>query len=72
MRRCSPTHKCSALFVLKDLVGEQRDLIESTYYPISRFELSFYRNQVRQASMTRSLHLSLSAQDVPALTDSKL
>ncbi|GAA6004275.1 lysophospholipid acyltransferase family protein [Rhodotorula paludigena] len=35
-----------ALFVLKDLVGEQRDLIESTYYPISRFELSFYRNQV--------------------------
>ncbi|GAA5971080.1 hypothetical protein JCM11641_004135 [Rhodosporidiobolus odoratus] len=35
-----------ALHVLKDLVGEQRDLIEPTYFPSSRFELSFYRNQV--------------------------
>ncbi|BGP40730.1 hypothetical protein JCM10450v2_004726 [Rhodotorula kratochvilovae] len=35
-----------ALFVLKDLIGEQTDLIESTFYPRSRFELSFYRNQV--------------------------
>ncbi|GAA5915410.1 hypothetical protein JCM6882_001416 [Rhodosporidiobolus microsporus] len=35
-----------ALDVLKNLIGVQRDLIESTYYPISRFELSFYRNQV--------------------------
>lgn len=35
-----------ALVVLKDLVGQHRDLIEPTFYPISRFELSFYRNQV--------------------------
>ncbi|KPV77785.1 uncharacterized protein RHOBADRAFT_48040 [Rhodotorula graminis WP1] len=35
-----------ALVVLKDLIGEQTDLIESTFYPLSRFELSFYRNQV--------------------------
>ncbi|CDR42043.1 RHTO0S06e09098g1_1 [Rhodotorula toruloides] len=34
-----------ALEFLKDLIGEQTDLIESTYYPISRFELSFWRNQ---------------------------
>lgn len=27
------------------MIGEQTDLIESTYYPISRFELSFWRNQ---------------------------
>lgn len=27
------------------------DLIEPTFYPISRFELSFYRNQVRTAFM---------------------
>ncbi|GAA6017937.1 hypothetical protein JCM10207_002712 [Rhodosporidiobolus poonsookiae] len=35
-----------ALVVLKDLIGEQKDLIESTYYPINRFEISFYRNAV--------------------------
>jgi hypothetical protein len=35
-----------ALVVLKDLIGEHKDLIEPTFYPISRFELSFYRNQV--------------------------
>ncbi|GAA5992372.1 hypothetical protein JCM10908_000451 [Rhodotorula pacifica] len=35
-----------ALLVLKDLIGEQQGLIEPTYHPISRFELSFYRNQV--------------------------
>lgn len=32
--------------MLKDLIGEQQGLIEPTYHPISRFELSFYRNQV--------------------------
>lgn len=46
-----------ALLVLKDLIGEQQGLIEPTYHPISRFELSFYRNQVcacpeSNASMT--------------------
>lgn len=37
----------SALVVLKNEIGEHRDLIEPTFYAISRFELSFYRNQVR-------------------------
>lgn len=37
-----------ALLVLKDLIGEQKGLIEPTYHPISRFELSFYRNQARE------------------------
>ncbi|KAJ3115060.1 hypothetical protein HK098_007075, partial [Nowakowskiella sp. JEL0407] len=31
---------------LKDLVGHRMDLLESVYYPVKRFELSFYRNQV--------------------------
>ncbi|KAJ1568215.1 hypothetical protein HK096_007226, partial [Nowakowskiella sp. JEL0078] len=31
---------------LKDLVGHRTDLLESVYYPVKRFELSFYRNQV--------------------------
>ncbi|GAA5938602.1 hypothetical protein JCM1841_003045 [Sporobolomyces salmonicolor] len=34
------------LLVLKDLIGEKRDLIEPTYHPLDRFQLSFYRNQV--------------------------
>ncbi|CEQ41343.1 SPOSA6832_03065, partial [Sporobolomyces salmonicolor] len=33
------------LLVLKDLIGEKRDLIEPTYHPLDRFQLSFYRNQ---------------------------
>ena len=36
----------SALLVLKDLIGQHKDLIEPTFYPSNRFELSFYRNQV--------------------------
>jgi hypothetical protein len=35
-----------ALAVLSNLIGEHKDLIEPTFYPINRFELSFYRNQV--------------------------
>ncbi|KAJ3412640.1 hypothetical protein HDV05_000451 [Chytridiales sp. JEL 0842] len=35
-----------AVQVLRDLVGERRDLLEKVYYPVKRFELSFYRNQV--------------------------
>ncbi|GAA5865182.1 hypothetical protein JCM1840_003935 [Sporobolomyces johnsonii] len=34
------------LLVLKDLISEKRDLIEPTYHPLDRFQLSFYRNQV--------------------------
>lgn len=40
---------CRALAVLKDLIGEHKNLVEPTFFPISRFELSFYRNQVRRA-----------------------
>jgi hypothetical protein len=42
-------HLCrnSALDVLKPQIGVQRDLVEPTYYPISRFELAFHRNAVR-------------------------
>lgn len=47
----------SALVVLKDLIGEQTDLIESTFYPLSRFELSFYRNQVRSLTRRPLCHL---------------
>lgn len=38
-----------ALAVLSKLVGEHKDLIEPTFYPINRFELSFYRNQVSRS-----------------------
>ena len=37
----------SAVQVLrKDLIGHRTDLLESVYYPVNRFELSFYRNNV--------------------------
>lgn len=35
-----------ALGVLKDLITTHEGLIEPTYSPSNRFELSFYRNQV--------------------------
>jgi glycerol-3-phosphate O-acyltransferase len=35
-----------ALKVLKDLIGERRGLLEPVYYPLKRFELSYYRNQL--------------------------
>ncbi|KAI8810428.1 acyltransferase-domain-containing protein [Cladochytrium replicatum] len=35
-----------ALKGLKGLVGQRGDLLEPVYYPVKRFELSFYRNQV--------------------------
>ncbi|KAI8909284.1 hypothetical protein DFJ77DRAFT_512992 [Powellomyces hirtus] len=31
---------------MKDLIGKRTDLLEPVYYPLKRFELSFYRNQV--------------------------
>lgn len=34
------------LRVLKDLIGERRGLLEPVYYPLRRFELSYYRNQL--------------------------
>jgi len=35
-----------AIQVLKDLVGERKDLLEPVYYALKRFEMSLYRNQV--------------------------
>ncbi|KAJ3016431.1 hypothetical protein HKX48_004039 [Thoreauomyces humboldtii] len=35
-----------AVMQMKDLVGKRTDLLETVYYPLKRFELSFYRNQV--------------------------
>ncbi|KAJ3139084.1 hypothetical protein HK100_012001 [Physocladia obscura] len=35
-----------AIQVLKDLIGQRTDLLEPVYYPVKRFELSYYRNQV--------------------------
>lgn len=42
-----------ALAVLKDLIGEHEDLIEPTFFPLDRFQLSFYRNQVRRSTLPR-------------------
>lgn len=36
-----------ALIVLKDQISTTKGLIEPVYHPANRFELSFYRNQVR-------------------------
>ncbi|KAK4054685.1 hypothetical protein OIO90_003497 [Microbotryomycetes sp. JL221] len=44
-----------ALMVLKDLIGEHKNLIEPTYYPSNRFELSFYRNQVIHLFVSESM-----------------
>ena len=30
----------------KDLIDCRNDLLESIYFPVNRFELSYYRNQV--------------------------
>jgi glycerol-3-phosphate O-acyltransferase len=35
-----------ALMVLKDLIGERKNLLQTLYYPLKRFELSYYRNQL--------------------------
>jgi glycerol-3-phosphate O-acyltransferase len=35
-----------ALKVLGDLIGKRYDILELVYYPLQRFELSYYRNQV--------------------------
>ncbi|KAI9350608.1 acyltransferase-domain-containing protein [Zopfochytrium polystomum] len=35
-----------AIQVLKDSIGQRNDLLEPVYYPLKRFELCFYRNQV--------------------------
>lgn len=40
---------------LKDLVGKRNALLEPVYYPIKRFELSFYRNQIIYLFITEAL-----------------
>jgi hypothetical protein len=35
-----------ATAVLSNIVGKRSDLMERVYYPLKRFELSYYRNQV--------------------------
>ena len=51
-----------ALIVIKSLVSTQTDLIEPTYSPSDRFQLSFYRNQVcRIPSVTDRSSLVLSS-----------
>jgi glycerol-3-phosphate O-acyltransferase len=35
-----------AVHVLSDLIGHRFDTLERVYYPMKRFELSYYRNQV--------------------------
>ncbi|KDE03677.1 hypothetical protein MVLG_05866 [Microbotryum lychnidis-dioicae p1A1 Lamole] len=44
-----------ALIVLKDLIGEHKDLIEPTFYITKRFELSFYRNQTMHLFVSESM-----------------
>ncbi|BGP16858.1 hypothetical protein JCM10213v2_004865 [Rhodosporidiobolus nylandii] len=48
-----------ALDVLKDLVSRQQDVIEETFFPTSRFELSFYRNQVIHLFVEESMLCSV-------------
>ncbi|KAI9105789.1 hypothetical protein DFS34DRAFT_28852 [Phlyctochytrium arcticum] len=35
-----------AVLQMKDLIGQRTDLLEPVYYPLKRFEISLYRNQV--------------------------
>jgi glycerol-3-phosphate O-acyltransferase len=36
----------AAQVLRKELVGYRTDLLETVYFPVNRFELSFYRNQI--------------------------
>ncbi|KAJ3229738.1 hypothetical protein HDU78_008870 [Chytriomyces hyalinus] len=44
-----------AVQVLRDLVGQRLDLLEPVFYPVKRFELSFYRNQVIHLFITEAI-----------------
>ncbi|KAI9334276.1 putative acyltransferase [Obelidium mucronatum] len=44
-----------AIQVLRDLIGQRTDLLEPVFYPVKRFELSFYRNQVIHLFITESI-----------------
>ncbi|KDN41525.1 acyltransferase-domain-containing protein [Tilletiaria anomala UBC 951] len=43
------------LGLMKDLIFEHKDVMEPTFEPIRRFELSFYRNQVMHVFVSESL-----------------
>jgi glycerol-3-phosphate O-acyltransferase len=40
---------------LKDLIGLRFDILETVYYPLKRFELSYYRNQVIHLFVSESI-----------------
>lgn len=44
-----------ALTTMKDLIQVQTDVMEPTFLPLKRFELSFYRNQVIHIFVNESL-----------------
>ena len=44
-----------ALGLMKDLITEHKDVMEPTFEPTKRFELSFYRNQVMHVFVSESL-----------------
>ncbi|ORY52918.1 putative acyltransferase [Rhizoclosmatium globosum] len=44
-----------AIQVLRDLIGQRTDLLEPVFYPVKRFELSFYRNQVIHLFITEAI-----------------
>ena len=44
-----------ALSVMKDLITEEKDVMEPTFTPAKRFELSFYRNQVMHIFVSEAL-----------------
>ncbi len=44
-----------ALELMKDLIVEHKDVMEPTFEPVRRFELSFYRNQVMHVFVNESL-----------------
>lgn len=41
--------------VMKGLIAEEKDVMEPTFVPVKRFELSFYRNQVIHIFVSESL-----------------
>ncbi|KAJ3083787.1 hypothetical protein HK102_000908, partial [Quaeritorhiza haematococci] len=53
-----------AVQVLRDLIGTRLDLLEPVFYPVKRFELSFYRNQaihlfISEAIISASIYATI-------------
>jgi len=56
--------------ILKGVVGQSHDLLEPTYYPIDRFQLSFHRNQivhlfVSEAIIAAAMYVKIKEGDEP-------